>query len=378
MSSLFDLFAPRNPTRADLDSYDERLLRGIRVLAIACGNDDAREVRRFNEIRHALGSTFTAKYDETNVERLPTPVELVLTLAPNATAVAFERPGALRGSPRGFAYLTQGGGGPSFPTALIALLRSTLAFHIKNGGTPQDAELIADIFQTAFPRLEKLDDFSPLAQGMLVGIAPRLDIIDLKLYFNTRLDNAVDHRTKVLKILTLCGLTDTERNGKLYDALYASALDTRFTGVGVDVGDRDSRAKLYVHVPRKTAADFVQRIVDMQLANASVEHVRALLESTHSKASTTDCEIAFAVRENKPATVKLTTFFSGRDVRDADGKRVLGLLERLQYPVEPVRDLFDVLMVEKGSTQRYPLHGVGLELEGFGNPKINVYAKPAL
>lgn len=378
MSSLFDLFGPRNPTRADIASYDERLMRGMRVLAQACGNDATRELRRFNEIREALGATFVVKHEGDGEEVLPTPVELVMTLAPNATAVAFERPGALKGAPRAFSYITQGGGGPSLPTALIALLRSTLAFHIRNGGTPQDAEIIADIFQTAFPHLERLDDYSPLAQGMLVGVSPRSGIIDLRLHFNTRLDSSTDHRPKVLHILKLCGLADTAHTGKLYDALFASTLDTRFTGVGVDVSDPESRAKLFVHAPRKTAVDFMQRIVDMQLANASTEHVRALLEATRSKASTADCEFAFGVRENKPASVKVTTFFAGREVRDGDGKRVIGLLDRLAYPTQPVQELFDVLAVEKGSLQRYPLHGVGLELVDFGNPKVNVHAKPAL
>ncbi|MBC7795167.1 MAG: hypothetical protein H7Z43_15790 [Clostridia bacterium] len=350
-----------------MTSYARRTEDAVEVLARACGLDAGVEVARFVGVRELFGETALAPGAGQTVatamlERMPAAYELVLTLA--------------NGAPRGFGYLTQGMGRASFPESLSSLLEHTLQFHLESRGALADAQLTADLFRTAYPDVTRLSDFSPLSQGMLTGIVPRANGVDVKLYFNTRLDTSVPHRDKVLAMIKLCGAADVERGAALYDALYNAAADTTFSGVGVDIADAAGRVKLYVHTPRASTRMFVSDLIAASLADASLDAVDTLLAASDSDAAATDCEIAFAVRADSAATLKLTVFYSGKETSIADGERALDLLQYWGYPTDSVQALFDALYAPEAQTQLHPLHGLGIELSGAAQPKVNVYAKP--
>lgn len=319
-----------------------------------CGGDADVEAQRFANVRDSLGAFGTF-----GTITMPVPYELVLTLA--------------RGVPRGFAYLTQGAPQATFHASATSLLTNVLKQLLAQNALA-DAELVADLFRTAFPAIDASEHFSPLTQGMLVGFVPRPEHFDLKLYFNTRVDVSVPHRSKVLTMVERCG-GDASLTGTLYDALYSAQADTTFSGVGVDVSDATGRAKLYVHGPRTRTRELIASIAP-ELALGSVD---TLLDATDSDAASTDCEIAFAVRgSGTPPTLKLTVFYAGKLVTEADQERALALLERWGYASDGVRSAIASLQVDDAQAQVQPLHGIGIELTGDASPKVNVYLKPAI
>lgn len=348
-----------NPAAAfakSIATYGPRSEACVRVLAAACGGSPDTEAARFHHIRETLGPMALLAG-----VAMPVAYEMVLTLA--------------RGKPRGFAYLTQGTAGSSFPESMTRLLQRLLQLHLaQDAAALQDAELTADLFRIAFPSLPQLHGFSPLSQGLLVGFVPRGERFELKLYFNTRIDTSVAHRDKVLQMVALCG-GDVTETGALYDSLYSARTDTTFSGVGVDVADREGRAKLYVHAPREGTAELIRHIAP----DSSCGAVDLLLETTESDASSSTCEIAFAVRgTGAPPTLKLTVFYGGKLIQPSDQERAVALLERWGYASDVVREAIATLHVDGAQSQRYPLHGLGIEIAGDANPKVNVYLKPAL
>ncbi len=371
MSQIARLIEQAMPKHT-LSTYETRSEAAVRTLSRMCGTDAEREIERYRLVRERLGKRFDGTNGKTAdpvvgiaqqiMSGLPAIIEMVLTLAGDG--------------PRGFAYLTQGSASSTLVEALTTLLRGTLQFHLESGGGDASAELTADIFRTVFPNLDRLTEFSALAQGLLVGVVPRGDDVELKLYFNTRLDTSVPHRDKVMRVLKLCGLGDAERNGLIYDALYVHNSETRFTGLGVDLADEDGRVKMYVHAPRTKLMRFMDDLVQRGIAEGHLEHARELVEATESDAASSDCEVAFAIRGSGPTTLKVTTFFQGKTVGPAHGEQVVSMIERWGYPGEPLRELFAALHVDNSVLQRFPLHGVGVELTDTARPKVNVYVQP--
>ncbi len=370
MSQIARLIEQAMPKHT-LSTYELRAETAVRSLSRMCGVDPEREIARYRLVRERLGKRIgggggtmdpVVGIAQQIMAGLPAIIEMVLTLAGDG--------------PRGFAYLTQGSASSTLVDALTMLLRGTLQFHLESGGGDSQAELTADIFRTVFPNLERLTEFSTLAQGLLVGVVPRGDDVELKLYFNTRLDTSVPHRDKVMKVLELCGLEDTERNARTYDALYQSNGDTRFSGLGVDLADDDGRVKMYVHTPRARLMELIEGLVRQGIAEGPLEHARDLIDSTESEASSSDCEVAFALRGSGPTTLKVTTFFHGKTVRASHGAQVLSLLERWGYPGAPVHELFSTLDAPDPVLQCFPLHGLGVELADAARPKVNLYVQP--
>lgn len=376
MSQLGRLVEQAMPKHT-LATYVARGEAAVRVLSRMCNVDPEREVRRFELIRERLGKNIDSPQSRSDEAKkadpvlaiarqimggLPAIVEMVLTLA--------------GGGPRGFAYLTQGSASSTLSESLVGLLRGTLQLHLESGGSDPQAELVADVFRTVFPNLHNLTDFSAMAQGLLVGVVPRGDRLELKLYFNTRLDTSVPHRDKVMRVLALCGFPDEAHNGRTYDALYQTNEHARFSGVGIDLADDDGRVKMYVHTPRATTIAFLEDLVQRGIAEGDLTHARELLTSTTSEASSTECEVAFALRGHGPTTLKVTTFFHGKTVRAADGDLVLSLLQTWGYPTDPIRELFASLDAERSVLQCFPLHGVGVELTDAARPKVNIYVQP--
>jgi hypothetical protein len=354
-----------------LSTYEARAAAAVRTLSRMCGADPEREVARYHVVRERLGKRIGGGNGAADpvvgiarqiMSGLPAIIEMVLTLAGDG--------------PRGFAYLTQGSASGTLVDALTMLLRGTLRFHLESGGDDVQAELTADIFRAVFSNLERRTEFSALAQGLLVGVVPRGDKVEFKLYFNTRLDTSVPHRDKVMKVLELCGLHDGERNARIYEALYQNAGDTRFSGLGVDLADEDGRVKMYVHAPRVKLIGFMDDLERRGIAEGALAHARELIEATESEASSNDCEVAFAIRGSGPTTLKVTTFFQGKIVRAAHGEQVIALLERWGYSGAPVRGLFAALDAKDSVLRCFPLHGVGVELTDSVRPKVNVYVQP--
>lgn len=356
-----------------LSTYEARAEAAVRTLSRICGSSEAAEIERYQLVRERLGKRGTTEASAKGPDAvldiarqimggLPAIIEMVLTLAGDG--------------PKGFAYLTQGSASVTLVDALTHLLRGTLQFHLESGGGDAQAELTADIFRVVFPNLHGLTEFSAMAQGLLVGVVPRGDRVELKLYFNTRLDTSVPHRDKVMKVLAMCGLTDEEHNARTYEALYQTHEGARFTGLGIDLADDEGRVKMYVHTPRDRVVSFLEDMVGRGIAEGQIEHASELLRGTESQASSRDCEVAFALRGSGPTTLKVTTFFHGKSVEPSHGEQTLALLERWGYPSEPVRELFECLHVEDSVLQRFPLHGVGVELRDTSRPKVNIYVQP--
>lgn len=377
MSQISRLIEQAMP-RHTLSTYEARAEASVRALSRMCGVDAERELARYHLVRERLGKRITSEaappagdgkpanpvlaIAQQIMGGLPSIIEMVLTLAGDG--------------PKGFAYLTQGSASSTLVEALTTLLRGTLEFHLESGGADAQAELTADVFRTIFPSLDRLTEFSALAQGLLVGVVPRGDKVELKLYFNTRLDTSVPHRDKVMQVLALCGLNDVEHNTRTYEALYQNNEDARFSGLGIDLADDDGRVKMYVHTPRTKVVGLLEDLVRRGIAEGRLEHARELIEGTESEASSSDCEVAFALRGSGPTTLKITTFFQGKTVRPSHGEQVLALLERWGYSAAPVRELFETLDAKGSVLQCFPLHGVGVELKDETRPKVNVYVQP--
>jgi hypothetical protein len=366
-------FSPFLPaaTTPDWQGLPQRYDAAVTTLAEVCGLDAPRERGRFATCIARLGQSPPPSEEASLVNRLtqlvgeslPLMMELVLTLAGQG--------------PRGFAYLTQGRPGASFPTTLGTLLAGTLQLHLESGGDAAEAELLADLFHLSFPELNALADRSPLSQGMVVGVVPAGAGLQLKVYFNTRLDGSVDHRARVRAMLARCRLSD---NG-LYDTLYANVEGAWFQGVGVDLdNDRHHRAKLYVRLQRPVVPSALAALAAHVGATAGVvEPVLALIDALDSPAMADELELAAALCDDAPLTAKLTVFFGSETVTAADAERLLGYLKGLGYPTAGVAAVIDSLCSRDPRLRdRRPLHGVGIEVPVGARPKINLYLQPVL
>ncbi len=364
------------PAQIDLEtiawqSYPERCERAVEVLAQGCGADGAAEVARFRWCRERLS-------------KAPLPVEQGNILANLAQWVAHESPLLFElvltyagGGPRGFAYLTQGRPSGTLPANLAALLAGTLQLHLEAGGARDDAELLVDLFRLAFPHLGRLADYSPLAQGMIVGAAPDGAGIGLKVYFNTRLDAAGGHGERVRGMLERCGV----QGGHLYEALYRPAEGVHFHGVGVDLdraGAAANRAKLYLRLPR-AALPGALTTLSSHLEGKHLPAARAFVDAMAGQALVDSVELAVALRQGAP-TLKLTLFFATREVGAGDLDRVASYLSDHGYDPALVRDTAAALShgAERAQLQPHPLHAVGVEMPMGDQPKINVYLQPVM
>lgn len=376
MTSLQQLISERLPTHT-LASYEARIQAAVRLLSRMCNVDPTREAKRLDLVREHLGRRIGAAHPTQGqlanpvtavqhqiLSHMPTVIEMVLTLS--------------RGEPRGFAYLTQGSAGATLVESLTNLLRGVLELHLASNGSAETATQIADVFHAIFPTMSSLADFSALAQALLVGVVPRDDTIEFKLYFNTRLDTSIPHRQKIMNVLTLCGISDIEGCGRMYDALYQSGGKSRFTGIGVDLADADGRVKMYVHAPRGDTVAFAEELISKGYAHGPVVHAQRLIEATNGSASSRDCEVAFALRGSGPTTLKVTAFYDGKLVSAADGERLMALLHEWHYPTEPIRELLSALSAPDAMIQKFPLHGIGVELTDDAIPKVNVYVQACI
>lgn len=305
---------------------------------------------------------------------LPLFVELVLTFADRRFA--------------GQALLTQGRVQDSLDVALTESLQAVLTIWLESGGDPATAELMARCFCTAFPRLDDLAAFSPLAQAFVAGFVPTGGVPKVKLYFNTRLAGPHAHTERVLELVHHAGAAHEGRARELLDALYGPDAATRFYGVGVDfAAGAKPRAKLYVRVNRSALAAFFERHAALLFAALDAAAIRALreqidahLRSLESPALLEDTELAVAITP-EDTSAKLTCFFAPPRVTVEDEARVVGLLERAGYDPSALVAATTQLAATSGPTRAYqrPLHAIGLELWGDARPlKVNVYLQPTL
>lgn len=362
----------------ELEGYTDRCERAVEMLAKCCGMDAAREVDRFRWCRERLGKQATTnttadlfgQITQAVGGMMPLIYEFVLTYSGDG--------------PKGFAYLTQGRPGASLPDNLAGLLSGTLQMQIEDRGSEEEAAILADMFRLAFPDIAALAQFSALAQGMIVGVAPAGEKIRLKIYFNTRLDPSGAHREKVGAMLQRCGLDDQG----MYAALYADVEGSHFHGIGVDLdGDGSRRAKLYVRVPQTKLLPTLRGVAsrlgsgdNADAATALIEPVQQMIGALDGTAMADEVELAAALRDDGEPTLKVTVFFASAHVEDADTTRVANYLESLDYNADPVREAITVLGEghERASAQKHPLHGVGIELPVGARPKINIYAQPVI
>lgn len=367
---------------ADLDpaawkTYASRCEKGVAALAEMCGLDPSGQIERFRFCSKRLGrqATVTGKHDIVGSvtsavgAELPLIFEFVLTLSGNG--------------PRGFSYITQGRPSATLPESLGSLLEGALYTHLESGGDARDGELLAELFRTSFVALDRLEDYSPLAQGLIVGVVPTAERLQLKIYFNTRLDPTPGHRARVDAILQRLGLDGSA----VYDALYEGIDGARFHGVGVDFdGDGHRRAKLYVRLDRNLldqSLDLLGNLISQaQALDAQTEILqpaREVLRALASDALADEIELAAALSDDEPLTAKLTVFFGSRDVGQREEQQLLSYLVALGYPTAGVAKALSIFApAEVREKRRSPLHGVGIEVPKGERPKINIYLQMAL
>jgi hypothetical protein len=370
---------PFGPTSGQLpeiavEGYAGRCDAGVRQLAAACGLDPERELERFRWC--------SARLDRQPAQPSGDVLGALTHVVGGALPIIFEYVLTYAGDgPRGFAYLSRGRPGGSLPHGLGELLAAALQIHVEDRGQEDEAVLLAEVFRLAFPDLDRLADFSPLAQGMIVGVVPDGEHVRLKIYFNTRLGSAGGHREKIAGMLARCGLDDCG----LYDGLYAGVAGAAFHGLGVDLnGDGSRRAKLYVRVPREGLRPALQNVARSvagrrELAEL-VEPADAMLAALAGGGVADTVELAGALREDGAPTIKVTLFYSAAHVSHADADRVVAYLDDLGYESASLRAV--VAALSKGGAaakvQPHPLHGVGLEVPASGRPKVNVYVQPVI
>jgi hypothetical protein len=362
-----------------LEQYPLRCERVVEALAHACALAPAEEVERFKQCRDILGPLSDDKNTDDLMGRvssmlgdtLPLQFEFVLTFASDA--------------PLRFAFMTHGRSGASLPLTLSRLLRAALRLHVCGNGDPEESLLLAEQFKLAFPSIEALRLYSPMAQGMIVSVVPLPQRTGLKVYFNTRLDTTTPHRERIFKMLERSGLSD---HG-LYDVLYEQGAGVSFSGVGVDLdGDGHHRMKLYVRVDRTMARGLLQRVAERLDSQAPHEIRQQLLEPVDRLLAVFDAEhvaptveLAVALRDREPPTIKVTTFLAAKTRNQACVDQLARYLGSLGYAADALRAA--VLALEDPhdpatSKRIHPLHGVGLEVPAGAHPKINVYLEPTL
>ncbi len=362
----------------DWRGYQARCARGVELCAELCGLAPARERARLAFVTEKLGRAPPPAAGDH-------PVNLVTQLVGAELPLTFELVLTYAGQgPRGMAYLTQGRPGSNFPATLATLLAGALELHVAAGGDPAESELFADLFALAFPGLARLGEHSPHTQGMIVGVVPAGEGVQLKIYFNTRVDPSTPHAARVSAMLARCGLED---NG-LYDLLYGQMPEAWFQGVGVDLdNDQRRRAKLYVRLPPQSVPAALGRLAEhlgaQGLANparAVEEPVERLLATLRSPAMADELELAAAIGEGEPTTAKLTLFFGSREVSAEDEARLVGYLDELGYPTAALARIFATLGAPAAPPlpAKSPLHGVGIEVPVGARPKVNLYLMPVV
>lgn len=370
---------PFGPVSGSLPSiatgdYARRCELGVRALAEACCLDAEREIERFRWCGARLDRQAARPADDV--------LGAVTHVVGRALPMIFEYVLSYGGEgPLGFVYLSQGRVGGSLPQNLGELLTAALQILVEDGGQQDEAMLLAELFHLSFPDLDRLAAFSPLAQGMIVGVVPDGEHVRLKVYFNTRLGSAGGHSEKISRMLARCGLEDRG----LYQALYAGVKGAAFHGLGVDLdGDGSRRAKLYVRVPRAALRPALENIAPAvagpQSPTAMVEPADAMVAALLGDGVADTVELAGALRQDGTPTVKVTLFFSADFVGNADVDRVIAYLDGVGYEPTSLGRVIAALSEGAGSAhvQRHPLHGVGIEVPTSGRPKVNVYLQPAI
>jgi hypothetical protein len=374
---VFELFRDLAPD-LKLAGYRQRCEKAVATLAGVCGNDEQQELERFRWCHQRLGHEEDAP--PPSLADGATMLEQLAALTCQGLPLLFEflLSYSGRGAPR-FSYLTQGQPAGSLTQSLGALLEGLLTMHLESHGDPEVGDLLARQFRIAFPGLSTLDDFSPTAQAMLVGVVPAAEQTRLKLYFNTRLDTSSPHRKRVLALLESCGLADDG----LYDVLYGDTDRAYFHGVGVDVAG--GRAKLYVHVHRDRLDDALDRLARHLSHNGTLEAqirepAKALMATLDSEALLDRVEVAVSLRRSGDTTAKVTAFLSPRRAKDEDVERVVAYVESHGHDAAPLRAAVRSLRqgVDQPARQRQPVRGVGIETPTRGRTKVNVYLQATM
>ena len=371
MQNLDDL----TPVAVNMESYLSRCLRAVEGMARECGLDPKGEAARFQACMEQLQQPYGEESEAANlleqVQRqvmgtLPNIVEFVLTFS--------------HGTFQGLGYLTQGRAWSTLPKSLSALLANTFRLYLNNGGTQENALLLADLFALSFPRLDALESHAAMAQGMLVGMAPREEGLGFKVYFNTRLGVGAPHRERVSGMLERLGVDGME----FYERLYGESSGASFCGVGVDLfQEQPPRVKLYVRMDRARVVGELPRVLvgmaEEELHQAQ-EACGQFLGALEDSLLADEVELAIGLVEGRSPTLKFTAFFvSGEGDLSGDiGAKIGAYLDRVGYD----RGVFDrtvaemIRGVESASVERHPWHGVGLEIPVGEVPKVNVYLRP--
>ena len=355
----------------NLADFTVRTEGGLALLAEGCGMvpDDA--LTRFRWIKEqlahesepeGLGNIF-AQFTTMIGQALPDIFELVMTYRGKGLS--------------GIGYLTQGPSGPSLSTNLGEMLRGSLQVFLATGGDAEEAALLAALFRIAFPDLSALADFSPLAQGMVVGFVPSGTRTQIKAYFNTRLGRAGEHREQVKAMLSRIGVTGPDV-GAVYDTLYDRKLGARFHGVGCDLdGDGTARAKVYVRVDAAQALGHLSAVANF----LGIEVDTSLLERHFDPESLADeIEIAVALESDGPPTIKLTLFFPPKAEIVSATDRIAAYLDEVGYDAALLSQMVKVLEAKtgEGTMRTFPVHGLGVEFPDGERRKVNLYLQAAI
>ncbi len=362
--------------QADWQGYAGRAERGVSVLAEACGQDALAALAQFRRVRGLLGRApqpdrtchdpVTQMAAEV-MANLPQIIELVATLS--------------EGRLKGYAFLSQGRPGAPLPVTMGTLLAAAFELLVAEGRR-DDAALLAEVFALAFPRLGALGALSPLAQGLIIGVAPKGAQLAMKSYFNTRLDATSGHGERIQAILQRLGLTD---HG-LYHVVYGPNSPARFHGLGVDLdGDDHRRAKLYVRLEQPELTPLLGALLSgLTHTGSAATHdlllpIHAFEAALQHPSRIQEVELAVALSSHAPPTLKVTYFFAGQTDPNVTLALLTQALGQIGY-IPPLAKLWQALTGPRDRTlsQAHPLHGVGIELPTGAPPKVNLYLQPTL
>ena len=362
------------PLVENAQSYEQRSVEMVRCIAEGCGQSGDDEATRFLQIMGQLRSGYgeetvsenpVVAFQESIIEGMANIVEFVLTYS--------------EGRITRFGYLSAGKPGNSLSASLSALLANTFRLYLGNGGHPDNAELLADIFALSFPDTNLFASHSNMAQGMLLGVVPTEFGVGFKVYFNTRLGGG-RHRERLQSIFERVGVDGIS----YYDSLYENAEKASFHGVGIDLfGAQPPRLKVYVRVPRVNIRQEIERVLDgMERGKLEgvLETCEKFLGALEDPMLADDVELAVGLRPKGKPTLKLTAFFVSKGEADSVGAKIRDYLSELGCPL-PVLEkaaLESVAGVESTGVEEHPYHGVGIELPAGDTPKVNVYLRPVI
>ncbi len=350
----------------DFEAYQQRCLSVVANFAPLHGLNSAAETARFIRCQKRLSPPLPLANSANMVQHIAQSVPLMFEFVVATTQHAVVN----------FGYMTQGRTGGTLSESLANQLARGLEFYLHEGGTSANAQCLAELFGLSFTDLLALDHYSPMAQGLLLGFASTAYGMQMKAYFNTRLDPSEPHRNKLQKIFDHLHL-ESHLVDNVFSQLFENQL-AQFYGLGVDLAHTgETRTKLYLRTERKlfesalTGSEEILPHLRSQLA----QPFSAWVEKFPQKYLADDIELVFVLRPGVAPQFKVTLFFV--DALDKSFAEALATnLSNWGFAPDLLKNILYCGDEQKNHRGTH-LHGLSVEAPLVDCQKFNFYLLPA-